>query len=362
MKKESRKPFPLAFKPDLDEANRRWQAYYEGDIIDRPVVCVTAPKKGYEKVRRDPVTYQDRVFGDMDEIIDRMLESAEATFYGGEAVPAAYLSFGPDEIAAFCGAELCWSEDSPETNWSKPFVEQWEEVFPLQLQEDNPLWQRMLTFYRRASEKMAGKMLLSSLDLHTNMDLLAAIRGPQRLCMDLIDRPEMIDRAMMDARALFAEIWEAISKAGRMEEYGYCHGMYSMEGAAVLQCDFSCMISPEMFRRWVLPALEEEAEIVKHAIYHWDGPGALVHTKDLLASKGLHTLSYVPGAGRGSHVDYIDLFKQVQEGGKAVQVLGTPDEIKAIHRELKPNLVMYGTSTASQSEAEALLEWFVKNT
>ena len=117
-----------------------------------------------------------------------------------------------------------------------------------------------------------------------------------------------------------------------------------------------------MFRRWVLPALEEEAEIVKHALYHWDGPGALVHTADLVASKGLHALSYVPGEGRGRHIDYLDLFKRVQAGGKAMQVWGTPEEIQQMHRELKPQLTYYVTHTETPAEADALLEWFVKHT
>jgi 5-methyltetrahydrofolate--homocysteine methyltransferase len=351
---------PLAFKPDLEAAAQHWEAFYAGEIIDRPVVCVTAPRAGFQTMRGSD--YYERIHGDMDDIIERSLINAEATFWGGEAVPSSFLSFGPDEIAVFMGAELCWRDDSPGTNWSKPFVEKWEDAFPLRLHDDHPLWQRVLEFYRRASARMAGKMLLAPLDLHTNMDILAAIRGPERLCIDLIDQPEMIDHAMMDARAIFRVLWDALREAGRMDELGYCHAFYSMEGAAVLQCDFSYMISPEMFRRWVLPALEEEAEIVKHALYHWDGPGALIHTTDLVATPGLHALSYVPGTGYGSHRDYLDLFKRVQAGGKAVQVWGSPGEIKEMHRELKPEKVFYNTSVRSQKEAEELLKWFVANT
>ena len=147
-----------------------------------------------------------------------------------------------------------------------------------------------------------------------------------------------------------------------MDEFGYHHHCYSMEGAATLQCDFSCMISPEMFRRWVLPALEEEAEIVKHVVYHWDGPAALAHTDDILASAGLHTMSYVPGAGRGGHIDHLNLLKRIQDGGKAVQVNGGMEQIKFMHRELKPEKVYYSTRAGSQAQAEELLDWFVKNT
>ncbi len=355
-----RKPARLAFKPDLEEAARRWDAFYAGQIIDRPLVCVTAPRPGAKFAPR--VTYRDKVFGDMDDVIARALANAEAIHWGGEAVPAFIPSFGPDEIAVFCGAELKWSPDSPDTNWSVPFVEDWEKSLPLRLNQNHPLWRRMIELCRRAADRMAGKMIVGSLDLHTNMDIVAPVRGPQRLCLDLLDQPEMIDRAMADARAIFPTVWNEIAKAARMEESGYCHAYYSMEGAAILQCDFSCMISPPMFRRWVLPALEEEAAIVKHALYHWDGPGALVHTDDLIASKELHALSYVPGAGHGSHIDYLDLMKRVQAGGKAVQFGGSPDQIKQAHRTLRPEKVYYSTNCKTPQEADELLKWFVANT
>lgn len=354
-------PEPLEYKPDLAEAARRWEAFYAGEMIDRPVVCVTAPREGFE---RPPGRwrYRDRVFGDLDAVIGHALLGAEATVFGGEAIPAFGLSFGPDEVGCFCGAKLMWEDESGDTNWATPFVTDWEQDLPLRLQADNPLWQRMLRFHRLAAERLAGKMVLSPLDLHTNMDLLMSVRGSERLCMDLIDCPELIDRAMADARQVFRDVWDAISETGRMRENGYCHLMYSKEGAAFLQCDFSCMIGPKMFRRWVLPALEEEAEIVKHCVYHWDGPGALIHQADLVASKGLHTLSYVPGAGHGAHIEHLDLFKRVQAGGKAVHVHGSPDEIKQMHRELAPEKVIYCTGTSSRQEAEALLAWLVKNT
>jgi hypothetical protein len=205
-------------------------------------------------------------------------------------------------------------------------------------------------------------MVMGHIDLHTNMDLLAAARGPQALCLDLLDRPEAIDRAMASARAIFPKLWRDIAQAGRMDRLGYGGGFFSFEGAAVLQCDFSCMISPQMFRRWVVPALEEEAEIVKHACYHWDGPGALKHTDAILATKGLHTLGYVQGAGHGAQADYVPLFQQWQKAGKAVWVGGTIPEIKRMHRELDPARTMYSAWTETPAEGEALLEWFVKHT
>jgi hypothetical protein len=208
--------------------------------------------------------------------------------------------------------------------------------------------------YARAAELAEGKLLLGSPDLHTNMDLLSALRGPRRLCEDLLDCPELIDEAMVSARAVFPQWWDAFWQAGRIAEVGY-------RPTTTLQCDFSCMVSPAMNRRWIMPALEEEAAICGHVTYHWDGPGALVHTDDLCASKGLAALDYVPGSGHGGHIDYLEMFQGIQAKGKAVSVWGSVDEVKAMHRELRPELTIYHSWAATPAEADALIAWFVEN-
>jgi len=355
-----RAPYPLSTKPDLEETARRWEAFLAGDILDRPLVTVTAPLPNAPKV--EPITYRDKHFGDIDEIYDRVLASAEHTYYAGEAIPSFGPSFGCDEIAVWCSAaDFGFSEDSPDTCWSAPTVQDWDAALPFRIRREHPLWQRMVRFYERGAERLAGKVLLTPPDLHTNMDLLMAARGSERLCADLIDRPEVIDRAMVSARAVFRELWETVVRAGKMNERGISNGLYSMDGAAVLQCDFSYMISPAMFRRWALPALEEEASLVKNMYYHWDGPGALVHFDALMGIPQLRAVGYVPPPYL-RHTDYIDLYKRVQAAGKGVSVWGTPDEMKRIHKELRPEKTMYATWVDTPAEADAVLEWFVKNT
>ena len=351
------------YKPDFQDAEKRWQAYFQGELIDRPPVVVTAPRDGF--VLPAPVSYRQKIFSSIDQVLEKSLARIEATYWGGDAVPSFYPSFGPDEIAVFCGAEFRWSQNSPDTNWSVPFITDWDTYIPVKLQFNNHLFDRQLEIYRQAAKKFNGTVALVAPDMHTNMDLLSALRGPQKLCMDLLDCPEIIDRAMTDIRKVMPSLWSAISAAGDMPAVGYAlesHALYSRTGSATLQCDFSIMMSPKMFRRWVIPALEEEARVVGHVVYHWDGPGALVHKKDLIALPGLHTLSFVPGDGNGSPVDYIDLLKELQAAGKSVHVWGTPDECKRMHKELMPHKVFYCTETKTRSEAEKLLEWFTKNT
>lgn len=358
---------PLLFKPDMLETAKRWQAFYNGDIIDRPLTLVFSRKRGCEKNVSYHSSYRVRVFDDIDKMIDRLLANAENMFYGGEAVPSFCPTLGPDEMAVYCGGSLAWGDGNTDTNWSEPYITDWEKDLPLKLDEENKIWKRLIEIYSKCAERMKDKMILSPIDLHSNLDLLAAARGAQNLCIDLIDCPELIDQAMTNAREVFQIIWQRIKNAGNMDYSGYYQQIYSHEGAATLQCDFSIMISPDSFKRWVVPALEEEAETVRHAIYHWDGIDALRHYDSVIGIRNINVISFIPGegmgkGGHGDHIDFLDVLKRIQKDGKSVHVWGTPDQIKIMHKELDPTKVIFNTSAKSQSEAEELLEWLVKNT
>ncbi len=358
---------PLLFKPDMPETAKRWEAFYHGEIIDRPVTLVFSRKKGYEDYKGFRSGYYERVYGDIETIADGILRNVEASYYGGEAVPSYCPTMGPDEMAVFCGGELTFGDGKTDTNWSKPYITDWTKQLPFKVDEEHPLWKRLISFYEICAAKFDGKMLLAPIDLHSNMDLLAAARGPQDLCFDLMDSPELIEEAMVSAREVFRTIWPKIVKAGNMEKMGYYQQIYSHSGAATLQCDYSIMISPEDFRKYVIPALAEEAEMVGHAVYHWDGMDALRHFEAVMDLKSLYTISFIPGegmgmGGRGEHIDFLDVLKRMQSRGKAVHVWGTPDQIKVMHKELDPTKVVYNTSTDTQDEAEELLEWLLKNT
>jgi len=351
----------LSFKPDFEEAKVRWRAYWNYEIIDRPAVWITAPKDGVEPAPAPP--YLDGWDGDYEAAVERYRAHARTIWFGGEAMPAMACDFGPDQFASFLGAELVRSSDSLDTTWAVPFVERWEDVLPLRLKEDAPRWVGLLRFLETAAEAGEGDFLVRHIDLHSNMDALVGIRGAVQLCEDLIDQPEMIHAAMRDVRALYRVIWTRVAEAGRMR-YGttswlpfFSEGKYSP-----MECDFSCLVSPKMFREFILPALEEEAAFLDHSIYHLDGPDALVHLDDILAVKDINGIQWVPGAGEAETTDWMPLYKRIQASGKGLYLHGSLDQIKQFHRELRPEGVLYNTWAPSQKEGEEFLEWMAKNT
>ena len=352
----------LAYKPDFEEARQRWDAFWEGEIIGRPCAAIRAPKEGVPLV--EPCPYLDGWDGDFDDALARYEEWAAATYFGGEAMPYFVPSFGPDQFAAFVGAKLERSAESRSTTWAVPFVQDWDEVLPFRLDSQNPWWRKMLDFLRQIAQVGEGKFLAGMIDLHSNFDALVGVRGAQQLCLDLMDQPETVQRAMQSAREIHPLVYEAVFEAGNMAKWGSLGWLpfYSRGRYVTTQCDFVGLISPQIFDRFVLPALAEESALVDHSVYHLDGRDALPHLDSLLGIEQLDGIQWVPGSGSPPLIEWIDLLRTIQNAGKCLDIYCSAEEVKVFHRELKPTKAFYRVSTETEREARDLLKWLEQNT
>ncbi|MDP7134511.1 MAG: hypothetical protein QF437_28710 [Planctomycetota bacterium] len=360
MTRDSDDPFHLSLKPDLAEAEQRWLAFWEHELIDRPLCAVRAPRDGVERVGGPP--YMAGAHGDFLPVAEKALAAAESVYWGGEAIPNYSPSFGPDMYAVWLGCDIQFAKDGIGTSWAVPCVDNLEDALPIRLDPDNTWWRRTLDFCAVLSEVFEGKLLVSHLDLHSNMDTLLAMRGGMGLCTDLMDTPELIDRAMLDVRETYAPIDLALREAGGMERACGRIPAYHPKRTGTIQCDFAALIGPEHFRRWALPALAEEAAHLGSCLMHYDGPEMLVHLDDVCAIPGLECIQWQPGTRNSPFIGWMDLLKRIQSKGLAVYVPCNTDDIKTYHRELDPHLVFYQCSAPTQKAAEDILKWLVQNT
>jgi len=352
----------LLYKPDFEEALRHWQAFWESELIDRPCLRVLTPREGCEVVEPPPGIQHPG--DDVVQLGCRFDAWAASTYFGADAVPFFIPNFGPDVYAAFLGADLKFAKDHT-TSWAVPFVTDWSDFLETVCQPQGFWWETALEFVSRMRQIGQGKLGVGVFDLHSNLDCLAAIRGPEKLCMDLLDCPDVVEEALRRIRRTYPVIFDSLYKASGQDETGCTTWlpMYNLGKFAVVQCDFICMISPEQVRRFVIPALEEEAAFLGCSCFHLDGPDALVHLNDILAIKEIQAIQWVPGAGNPPLIEWIDLLKRIQEAGKSVYVCCSADELPVYHRELAPNKVFYDvTGVNSEREAEKLIRWLVKNT
>ncbi len=117
-----------------------------------------------------------------------------------------------------------------------------------------------------------------------------------------------------------------------------------------------------MFRRFVLPALEEEAQFLDRSCFHLDGPDALNHLDDLLAIKSLDAIQWVSGAGNKPQIEWPEVLHKIQKAGKIIILHLSASDVKRIHGEYKPELLVYDVKTDTVDEGMELLEWLKKNT
>lgn len=342
----------LEFKPDFEEARQRWSAYWKGES-DRPLVASVVPKAGVTPV--EAPGYLSGFSGEPEPVIEQALAWAQTHEFLGEAIPFYSLEFGPDQFSSFLGADMRLHEYSADTSWLVPFVEDWDSA-EIKFRPDSYWWRRTVDFIRSMRAAFDGKLLISCPTLVAGLDCLAAIRGQQELAFDLVEHPEAIQRALARVRKAYEEILDALAVELDYATWGSInrHGFYSPGRTNVPQCDFSCMISREMFAEFQLPCLAHETEHLDHSCYHLDGQEALHHLEAICSLPRMHIIQWQPGAGRGQQHDWMDLHRRIDELGKGQYLGGNASSIEHLTRELKSKQLYFRTSIP-KDELDTLL-------
>ena len=359
----------LKYKQNLGETLKYWDAFWEGQIIDRPLVCITSPRKGCETAYKGHgITYK-KIFeaktrDDSFSLMKSFEDYLQNTAFLGEAIPFLMLDYGPDMFASFFGAELLCS-DSVDTTWVKPIVTDWNRFDGVMEKGEGTTYNNYLNLLKYATEYSKDKFLISVPDIHSNMDTLSALRGPQDLCYDIMDFPDEVEQALKRVRASYKPFYDDIYKVGEMDKHG-CIGWiptYSKERFATVQCDYAGLIGPEHGLRYVIPSIRDEVSCLDHVSYHYDGKQALVHLDNILDIEGIDVIQWVPGDGSPRSIEWMDLLKKIQKAGKGLWIYDwTIDEIKANFKELDPQGLVFSVDAPSEDKALELLEFLKKNT
>ena len=346
----------LQYKPDADRAMERIEAYWHHEILDRPAIQVVASKPGGKPIpKKTHATLRDR-WMDVEYQVERADASIANTYWAGEMMPSFVPNLGPEVLTASLGAELEFSEG---TSWSIPMLDDWGGVPKLKVQPDNPYTRAILDMTRLACEVGKGKFLVGITDLHPGGDLAASLRDPQEFAVDLLTEPEQVSKLMDQLRPTFYDFYtlqyDIQAAAGQTITTSWLP-LYTDGKYYIPSCDFSCMVSQEMFQEFMLPEIVEEVEWLDRSIYHLDGPNALQHLDALLAIEKLDAIQWVPGAGHEPMSDWMPTLQKIQKAGKAMHLSIAASELDAFIEALHPEGVMLCMGAGSVEEADALVE------
>ncbi|MBI5095145.1 MAG: hypothetical protein HZB26_22255 [Candidatus Hydrogenedentes bacterium] len=338
---------PLEFCPGFPRIARRFEAWWNQELLDRPIFIASTNSSPARPIRRrlellhNPAAWFEAKRADVAQ-----------TRYLGDAIPFIRTDFGPVFLGALLGGDLEFGAD---TGWTHAFInDDWSNAPDWILREDNPWWLRLRELTELVASDARGRYLVCTPDLGGSADVLLNLRGSQGLCMDVMMEPDRV-RAAVDAiypawRRAFSELYRIALCAGA----GIFHWLtlWSNRPYMIPACDFNYMIGPEQFNAVCLPDIARQAATVGRAVFHLDGAGAARHIDALLEVPGIQAIQFTPGEGTPSALPWIDMFKKIQSRGRSVLIIAPAHEVLPLCDALKPEGLAFLATGAIAGESD----------
>ena len=343
----------FAFKPDYEQSKARIDAFWECELVDRPVVQFTLFKPPEQRVPLPAAHHASARARWLD--AEYQAELALATLanreFLGDSLPVAYPNLGPEVFGAFYGCPLEFGDFG--TSWSTPILHDWADVDRLTLDWDSPYLVQLHVMTDALLAIGRGKFITGMTDWHPGGDAIASFRDPQNLAIDMIEHLDevkaLLRRLEPDYFKIYNMFYDKLRAAGQPISSWVplvCDGKFYIPSN-----DFACMISKRLFDEVFLPGIVNECRFLDRSLYHVDGPGALRHLDSLLAIPELDAIQWVFGAGREGFGRWIEVYKRCQAAGKAIQVNCTFAELNLIMETLDPHGVYLAMDGVPSREA-----------
>lgn len=320
-----------------EKIKEMYDAWWAG-TLERPILPVVI--KGRKPEREEPKAplLSQQTSLDLSipvaDLIDRIDYELSQNIYLGDAYPYYNMDcFGPGVLSAFLGAI---PDNSTGQIWFAP--KEIKELSELHFEYDseNVWFNRVKEIYREANKRWNGQVVMGMVDLGGILDVLAVFRGTDNLLFDLYDGPEEVHRLVKELHELWIRYYNELCDILAPVAKGYSDWskIFSSERSYVIQCDFSFMISNEMFKEFALEELVWLTNEIPNTIYHLDGPGELNHLKDIVEISNLNAVQWVPGAGAPIQQEWPDVYQTIHKEHKGIQIWEGTDCLKTISEQI----------------------------
>jgi 5-methyltetrahydrofolate--homocysteine methyltransferase len=342
---------------DWERIERDWTAWWEGDL-KRPLVVI----EGWDSATGDPplqgLQFATHFPNDtpVDDLVDHYQRQLESKQYFGDAWPKWWPNFGPGIAAGFLGAQVFTAED---TIWFEPTEYKKIEDIHLTYDAANMWWQCVQALTQAAVQRWGNKVSVGHTDIGGNLDILASLHTTQKLAIELYDAPDEVLRIVHEITEAWFQYYDSLHSIIKQVGRGTTPWapIWSPKRTYMLQSDFSFLISPQMFERFVMPDLVASCDRLDHAFYHLDGTGELPHLDMLLSIDRLRGIQWIPGASQPPPEKWLPLLHRIRDGGKLCQLFVTPEGTRTIVREIGGHGFVFSIEGyMSAEDAEAFLQ------
>jgi hypothetical protein len=183
--------------------------------------------------------------------------------------------------------------------------------------------------------KAQGHYYVGMPDLMEGMDVLAALKGTDKVLLDTVMQPEVLEHQMQQINDIYFQVFDELYDIIREgDEMAFCYfSSWAPGKMSKLQSDISTMISVDDYRRFVQPFIREQCQKIDYTLYHLDGVGAMHHLDALLEIKELNAIQWTPGVGepQGGSPKWYELYQKIIAGGKSIMACWvTLDELRPL--------------------------------
>ncbi|MBO5466119.1 MAG: homocysteine S-methyltransferase family protein [Prevotella sp.] len=272
-----------------------------------------------------------------------------------DMLPVANTQLGPGSLAAILGGVFEGGED---TIWIHPNPNFTDEIT---FDENNANWLLHKELLKACKAKAQGNYYVGMPDLMEGMDVLAALKGTDKVLLDTVMQPEVLERQMQQINDIYFRVFDELYDIIREgDEMAFCYFSAWAPGKMTkLQCDISTMINEDDYRRFALPFLREQCQKIDYTLYHFDGVGAQHHLPALLEIKELNAIQWTPGVGepQGGSPKWYDLYRRILNAGKSIMACWvTLDELRPLLENIGTDGVHLEMDFHNEEEVEQALE------
>jgi len=347
----------------LEDKLGRIESWWKGRGIGRPLFKKTLPQKHNDLTSIFDIAWKsERESPDFNKTV-RLNKNRHENIYLGEAYPVAPHIWGPrgtpEVMAAYLGGRVVFRD---ETVWVEPVVENWED-FPVMFDSKN-YWAGMSrNLMERQLAECDGTFIVSMPVLGDALTCMSLLRGSEKLLFDMIEKPGLVLEKVKDFTSAWKEAHSFFHEIYRRKLPGDSSWLIWAPGIlCTCECDFSTMISPAMFEKFVVFELEQMKNYAEYFIWHLDGYEEVRHLDMLLSLPYIKAIQIAPPpAGKPSCASelWLPVLRKIAETGRGIYVYANNEhEVKTLLNNLPPQQLFIdgGFPGENAEEADAFIK------
>lgn len=269
-----------------------------------------------------------------------------------ESIPSVRPYLGTCSLALYLG---CHASENKQTVWNEKIMQDYNFKLILDDSAQYLVYQRQLI--DGLLHKFQKRYYVEFPDMLDGIDVLSGLKGSEEVLFDLMDYPEDVKRCIKEIDDIYLSLYNKFYEKIKDERGGSIFWMWAPGKMVKQQCDFSAMISTDMFQEFVLPEMIRVLDNMDYAMYHLDGVNAIRHFDYVFSIKKIKTLQWTPGAGQEPPYSeqWFDLYHRAIEKDKNIYIYYIPnlEQVLKFKKEFGKDFYRFSFNMGVKDDEEA---------